>query len=183
MFVTALSDARAVIGTKEGINVYSHSLKSEKSAAFSGENPVIKHNGDKILVFHKGSEKAFFMNGKKNIPITASGNILTGAVNENGYFALLTEEKGFKAEIVVYDKNGEEFYKWHSAENFVTDITLSPSNTAFAASDRAESGYIFKSVSARHFRAFKLFSPNRRSDMYSHPTQRMSASKMSPLIF
>lgn len=134
VFVTALSDARAVIGTKEGINVYSHSLKSEKSAAFSGENPVIKHNGDKILVFHKGSEKAFFMNGKKNIPITASGNILTGAVNENGYFALLTEEKGFKAEIVVYDKNGEEFYKWHSAENFVTDITLSPSNTAFAAS-------------------------------------------------
>lgn len=67
-FVTALSDARAVIGTKEGINVYSHSLKSEKSAGFSGENPVIKHNGDKILVFHKGSEKAFFMNGKKIFP-------------------------------------------------------------------------------------------------------------------
>lgn len=132
-FVTSLSDARAVIGTKEGINIYSNSLKSEKSAAFSGENPVIKHKSDKILVFHKGSEKALVINGKKNIPITASGNILTGAVNENGYFALLTEEKGYKAQIIVYDKNGDEFYKWHSAESFVTDISLSPSNTAFAA--------------------------------------------------
>ncbi|UKI36395.1 MAG: hypothetical protein L6V93_21275 [Clostridiales bacterium] len=66
VFVTALSDARAVIGTKEGINVYSHSLKKAKKARhFSGENPVIKHNGDKILVFHKGSEKAFFYERQK----------------------------------------------------------------------------------------------------------------------
>lgn len=133
-FVNVLNDARAVIATKDGVKVYSHTLKSELSAAFSGENPIVKHNGDKILIFHKGSNKALFINGRKNIPVTASGNILTGSVNESGYFALLTEEKGFKSQIIVYDKNGEEFYKWHSAENFVNDIALSPSNITLAAS-------------------------------------------------
>lgn len=145
VFVSSMDDARCVIATKEGVKTYSHMLKEESNAAFSGENPIVTVKKDKYLIFHKGSNKALFVNGKKNIPITASGNILTASVNENGFFALLTEEKGFKAQIIVYDKNGVEFYKWHSADSFVNDIAISPSNTAFAAAALDYSDGVLKS--------------------------------------
>lgn len=134
IFAEKLSDNKFIISTHEKTEVLSQNLKNEATMSFSGEKPTIKTSNDKFLIMHKDTNKALFVDGSKNIPVNCSGSILTGAVNKNGYFALVTEEKGFKAQIIVYNKNGKELYKWHSAENYITDVDISDSNDMVIAS-------------------------------------------------
>lgn len=134
IFAQKLSDNRFVISTNEKTEILSHNLKNEATISFSGEKPTVKMCDNNLLIMHKDSNKALFIDGNKNIPINCSSTILTGAVNKNGYFALVTDEKGFKAQIIVYNKSGKEIYKWHSAENYITDVDISDSNDTLIAS-------------------------------------------------
>lgn len=133
-FVESLSNSRFVIAQPDGANVLSHTLESQAEISFSGEKPTIKVCDDKFLIIHHSSSKALFTDADKNIPVNCGGKILTGAVNKNGYFALVTEEKGFKSQIIIYDKNGKEIYKWHSGNDYITDIDISASNNTVIAS-------------------------------------------------
>lgn len=133
-FAEKLTDSQFIISTQEKTEILSHTLKNEGTISFSGEKPTIKTADDKFLIMHANSNKALFTDNGKSIPVNCTGNILTGAVNKNGYFALVTEEKGFKAQIVVYNKSGKEIYKWHSAQDYITDIDISTSNNTVIAS-------------------------------------------------
>ncbi len=133
-FAESLSNSRFVIATHEGCEVLSNTLKSEATISFSGEKPTVKVCDDKFLIIHQNSNKALFTDGSKNIPINCDGKILTGAVNQNGFFALVTEEKGFKSQIIIFNKSGKEIYKWHSGDDYITDIDISTSNSTVIAS-------------------------------------------------
>lgn len=133
IFAEKLSDNRFILSTHEKTEILSPTLKNEATISFSGDKPTVKMCDNNLLIMHKGSNKALFVNGNKNIPINCDSTILTGAVNKNGHFALVTDEKGFKAQIIVYNKNGKEIFKWHSAENYITNIDISDSNDTVIA--------------------------------------------------
>ena len=126
---------KGVLIANEGTIAY-HNSKNDvvwEKSAFSG-SPVIKTNDRYALVSYTGTPNAILVNGPDTIPVTGNGKIVTSCINKNGYFALVMSEEGYKNQIVVFDNNGHVIYKWHSAENYVTCVAISPDNKNMAAS-------------------------------------------------
>jgi hypothetical protein len=126
---------KGVLIANEGTVSY-HNSKNDvvwEKSAFSG-SPVIKTNDRYALVSYTGTPNALLVNGPDTIPVTGNGKIVTSCINKNGYFALVMSEEGYKNQIVVFDNNGHVIYKWHSAENYVTCVAISPDNKNMAAS-------------------------------------------------
>jgi hypothetical protein len=95
--------------------------------------PVVQQNGEYAIVTYTDTSKAVLVNNDNVIPIECPGRIVSSYVNKHGYFALVTTEDGFKNQIAVYDNNGNAFYKWHSSENYVTGVAVSPDNKGMCA--------------------------------------------------
>ncbi len=95
--------------------------------------PVIHTNGRYALVAYSDTPNALLITGSDSIPVTGSGKIVSSYVNKNGYFALVMTEDGYKNQIAVFDNFGNVLYKWHSAENYVTSVAISPDNESMAA--------------------------------------------------
>ncbi len=95
--------------------------------------PVIHTNGRYALVAYCDTPNALLITGSNSIPVTGSGKIVSSYVNQNGYFALVMTEDGYKNQIAVFDNYGKVLYKWHSAENYVTSVAISPDNESMAA--------------------------------------------------
>ena len=135
---------RGVIVANNGSVSYYNS-KAEllwEQAGFDG-SPVIDVCGRYALVSYTGTPNALLFNGPGAIPITGNGNIVTACVNENGYFALVMTEEGYKNQIVVFDNNGQVIYRWHSAENYITCVSVAPDNEGMTASTVNFSGNSF----------------------------------------
>lgn len=113
-----------------GSNVIFYNSKGEvkwETTGFDG-SPFIDVCGKYALISYTGSPNALWFNGLESKQITATGNIVTACINKNGYFALVMTEEGYKNQITVFDDEATPIYKWHSAENYVTGVAVSPDN-------------------------------------------------------
>lgn len=126
---------RGVIVANNG-NVGYYNSKADllwEVPGFDG-SPVIDVADKYALVSYTGTPNALLFNGPDSIPVTGNGNIVTSCINENGYFALVMTEEGYKNQIVVFDNNAHVIYRWHSAESYVTCVSISPDNSGMTAS-------------------------------------------------
>lgn len=94
--------------------------------------PVIKKGGKYVLTYSFDVPGAMLTKGGNSIEFSTENNIIGGSVNKNGYCALITREKGYKALVVVYSPEGEVLYKWHSADNYIIDAAISYDNRTLA---------------------------------------------------
>jgi dipeptidyl aminopeptidase/acylaminoacyl peptidase len=118
-----------VAAYRDNIKIYNKDLEEEETILCSGVDPYVKTNGDNMLVFYPSEKKALLKTGKNETNITTPYYILNATVNKNGYYAFVTEEKGFKSQVLDYDNKGNELYKWHSADYYITDVSISDDNT------------------------------------------------------
>lgn len=125
---------RGVLVANSGnISYYKSDLKCQlEMPGFDGQ-PVIHTNGNYALVAYTNTPNARLINGSDSVPVTGSGKIVSSYVNKNGYFALVMTEDGYKNQISVFNNDGKLIYKWHSAENYITSVALSPDNKNLAA--------------------------------------------------
>lgn len=126
---------RGVLVANSGTVSY-HNSKNDivwEKAGYDG-SPVIKGAGKYALVAYVGTPNALLFTGSEAVSVTGTGSIVSSCVNENGYFALVMTEDGYKNQIVVFDNNGNVIYRWHSAENYVTCVAISPDNKNMVAS-------------------------------------------------
>lgn len=110
------------------INYYNSGGDELWSAEGFDGSPVIDVNGRYALITYTNTPNAVLLSGSEGKNVTGTGNITTACVNKNGYFALVMTEEGYKNQIVVFDNYGEVIYRWHSAENYVTSVAISPDN-------------------------------------------------------
>ncbi len=118
----------------EGLIQTDEKLNTKTFLNQSGSKPQIESQKDNYIQFFSGSKTAFAGNIKSPREIKCNGNVITATINKNGYYAIATEEKGYKALITVYNTKDEEIFKWHSADNYITGLSLSPDNKTLAAS-------------------------------------------------
>ena len=69
--------------------------------------------------------------GSTAIPV--AGTILTASMNENGWFAVVTEAVGYKGLVSVYDSAGAEQFEWWSGSGYVLKAAVGPDNRMLAA--------------------------------------------------
>lgn len=118
----------------EGLIQTDEKLNTKTFLNQSGSKPQIESQKDNYIQFFSGSKTVFAGNIKSPREIKCNANVITATINKNGYYAIATEEKGYKALITVYNTKDEEIFKWHSADNYITGLSLSPDNKTLAAS-------------------------------------------------
>lgn len=116
---------KIVAAYRDSIVIYDDKLNAEQTISSAGSDPIVKTSGDNMIVFYPSDKKAVVKTNKEEKTINTGYYILNADITSNGYYAIITEEKGFKAQVAVYDKKGNEVYKWHSSDCYITDVDIS----------------------------------------------------------
>lgn len=122
-----------ILCDKEGIKAISKKGQDEWNISLAVNNPIMQIGTKYILVADKGGKEAdIIANNTITCSIKTEEAIITAKMNESGYFAVATAEKGYKGQVIVYDPKGQECFRWHSGEGYIVDITLSPDDKRMA---------------------------------------------------
>ncbi len=113
----------------EGITALGRNGNEMWNIVFSMTTPMADVEDDYIMLAD--------MNGKtvnlydKDVLLTqikTDNEIISAKVNKNGYIAVATDELGYKGLVTVYDRNGNEIFKWHSGAGYIGDVDISDKN-------------------------------------------------------
>ena len=99
----------------------------------SYEEPAVFGSSNGALFCSLGGTQSVFVapDGESRSP-QPGGEILTAAMNENGWFCLVTAEAGYKALVSVYNRECEKQYEWWSGSGYVLRAAVSPDNRSLA---------------------------------------------------
>lgn len=112
--------------SKDGIKAINTKGENEWSVAMTLSNPFLQVSEKRIMVADRGGREVNLVTNYTRInPITTEEPIITAKMNESGYIAVVTQEKGYKGKITVYDPHGHPVYIWHSVENYIIDVDIS----------------------------------------------------------
>lgn len=132
-FAVAGFDGDVVASGGGGISCYTENMDTSWTVAKNNTFPVIKTSGRYVLSYNFDVENATLIKGGKATELVTGNNVIGGSVNDDGYCAIITREKGYKAQVIVYTPEGDVIYKWHSADNHITDAVVSPDNKTLVA--------------------------------------------------
>lgn len=122
-----------VIAQADTLSMVTPSLGTVWEIPMVSTSPVVKTSGAYVLAYDMDTNGATVVKDGNPTEISTDDAVIIGTINKNGYVALVTKEKGYKAQIIVYDPSGTVIYKWHSADSYVIDVALSPANNCLAA--------------------------------------------------
>jgi hypothetical protein len=129
---------------------YNTSGKQLFSRKHSFSEPVLKVNGNRVLVYNLGGTGYQLGNQLKTLVSSSTDNkLLGGAVCTNGRFALLTQEDGYCGELTVYLPDNQVAFSYSFSEYAPTAVALNSSGTravvtAVGASGGALTGAIYE---------------------------------------
>lgn len=98
-------------------------------------DPILKTAGNYILIAEKGGTLVELYNGKNQVFSTnTSDEIEMAALSSRGDVVLVTKKLYYKGSVVVYNKKGEEVYRWNSGSYTILDASISPTDRRLAVS-------------------------------------------------
>ena len=136
-----------------GLKLFSRNGNTSLDENIIFQNPAMQVNNKVIMTYDRGGNTitAFNSSGiqwqsQTNYPIVCV------KVNKNGYFAVITNEKGYRSIVEVYNKNFEKIYVWKFANRYALDVSISPDNSGMVVSaGDADGGEIFTDIVILHF--------------------------------
>ena len=124
--VAALYNGGILVSDRGKIICYDNHAREVLSYDAVNGMPVIKTAGNSAAVAYMSTKNAYIVNNNKVIAITAPDIIKGISVSENGVCAIICDEEGYRGQVVVYDTDGNDIYRWHSANDYITDVSVSP---------------------------------------------------------
>ena len=121
----------------------------EYSAQHGFTNPVLKSGNQYALIYSLGGVGYQVNNYEKTIFVgETEGRIVTGAVNDNGTYALVTTSDGYLSKMHVFNKENEKIFGYSFADYYVTSVSLAPNGkvavvTGLSALNGAEISSIY----------------------------------------
>lgn len=126
-------DGKAVVVRNSQLACVNSDMTPQWTVERNNTFPVVKTNGKYVLNYSFDVENAAVVKNGNVTELVTGNNVIGGSVNENGYSAVITREKGYKAQVIVFSPSGEVLYKWHSADNHIIDAVVSPDNKTLVA--------------------------------------------------
>ncbi|MBE7025573.1 MAG: hypothetical protein E7408_05910 [Ruminococcaceae bacterium] len=124
----------AVFG-KEGLTGITNGGRIGWKIDFAVTDPILSCNGRYVLAAERGGKRLVLsVGGKVQQDMEMDSKIISATVNSKGVFAVVTEERGYKGRVKVYNAKGKELYAWHSAEQNILGIALSEDSKQMAIS-------------------------------------------------
>lgn len=114
--------------------------------------PAVSASSSSALFFDVGGTGCILMRfDGTSADIVPAGEIISAAINGSGYYAIITEQAGYKGLVSVYDSEGTLLYEWYSGEGYAIKACVSPDNKHLAVLCAEETGsavHIFALTSA-----------------------------------
>lgn len=89
-------------------------------------NPVLDTSEERVLLYNRESNKFNIANNSGSLfDENLEQAIFCGDISYNGSVAFVCDSSSFAAQILVFDKNMEQYYTWYLADGLVSDITVS----------------------------------------------------------
>lgn len=89
-------------------------------------SPIVKCEGNYILVAENGGNKFLLYNGVECLfETTSSSKIISANVSSNGDVVLVVDKSGYKGGVNVYNRYGKEVFVWSSGQNDVLCADIS----------------------------------------------------------
>ncbi len=125
-------DGKAIVARNTTVSCVDSDMNNIWTIQQSNSAPVIKTEGRYSLTYSFDVPGAVLTRDGEDLKLAVETNVIGGSVNRNGYCVLITREKGYKAQLIVYSPEGEVIYKWHSADNYIIDAAVSYDNRTLA---------------------------------------------------
>ena len=147
--VKTMFDADGQVGVLNDTNlyVYNKSGKQVKNILHGYNNPALRAEGGRILVFDRGGNGLRVESKSKNLfSITYDNPITSADLSSGGNLAVAVGSSQYQGQVIVYNKRFEEIFRWLSSDT-VLDVALSDKgNTMAVASVTTVNGQIASTV-------------------------------------
>lgn len=98
-------------------------------------NPILKAEGEYILLAEKGGKKICLYNDKKLIYARdTEDNIITANLSSNGDVVIITSKEYYQGAVVVYNKAGNQIFAWNSGSDSILSADIAASSRRVAVS-------------------------------------------------
>ena len=97
---------------------------------FGTNSPLMTSAGEYILCadLNGNGYTVFSGNGKQLLNKKTPYEIITANINESGYHAIATKERGYKSQVLVYNLKDEQIFAWHSTKYHVISLAVANNN-------------------------------------------------------
>lgn len=97
-------------------------------------DPAIRVSKDYVLLYDRNGTGLCVANGYAEYLNTHTDSpILTASMNQNGDFALVTDQTGYRSAVTVYDSRQRLLCQWLTSQYYVMAASVSPDGQHFAA--------------------------------------------------
>ena len=97
-------------------------------------DPAIRVSEDYVLLYDRNGTGLCVANGYAEYLNTHTDSpILTASMNQNGDFALVTDQTGYRSAVTVYDSRQRLLCQWLTSQYYVMAASVSPDGQHFAA--------------------------------------------------
>jgi len=110
--------------------------------SFRSATPAIYENNGFFITYDIGGSSVYVFNSSGILStVDASGLIVSASINKNGWFCIVTQERGsYRGTVSVYNSNGARVYEVKVGSGFVLSAELSPDNKNLAILSMADTG-------------------------------------------
>ncbi|MDD6309188.1 MAG: DUF5711 family protein [Clostridia bacterium] len=128
-------DGGVLVLGKEGLCAVTNAGRKAWQISFPVTRPILDTGDRYAIAADRGSKTAILVaSGRVKERIETDESIQTASVNRQGTFALVTEERGYKGRVKVYNNAGKEIYTWHSAAQDILSAAVSEDSKLLAVS-------------------------------------------------
>lgn len=121
--------------TASSIDGYNNNGKLLFSYPHGYSHPVVKQSAERFLLCSLGeNEYSVYNLNKQLFSSTTSNKILAAAIAEDGTYAIATQSDSYSSQVVIYDKNNKQIYKWMCADYIINNVAISPDGNRIAVS-------------------------------------------------
>ncbi len=127
-------EAGLAVISEVGFTFASGYEEGDFSAQLGYVNPVMSLSDNQALIYDAGNTGYSIMTSYSVLASAETdGPILSGSLSSNDYFALVTDESGYRAAVTIYDDDRNQLLKWHTSEYYILSATVSPDGKTFSA--------------------------------------------------
>ncbi len=106
-------------------------------------NPTIDISGKYALLADlegNCSLNLYNIKGKNIVTYPINTDLLSAKVNKNGTAAAAVAAEGYKGAAVVFDRKGNEIFRWNSGEGYIIDLDISDDGKSIAVAQMMSDG-------------------------------------------
>jgi len=117
-----------------GVQVLDAGGRETLRDSFRMTQPAIAGTGDRCIAFDIGGSAVRVFSATQVIAaIEKEGNVVSAAINQNGWFCVVTQDGGgLRGSVSVYNNSGAMVYRVNLGSGFILSAQLSPDNNSLA---------------------------------------------------